>query len=216
MRTNTFVAAITAGLMAAILSSVAIAKDTNRPQGSGSLSPSIRFEHCMLDGGKTAQNKSVVACCHGGICTICGKKTQICVTRKQGRARVIDLVRRPSAHTPGGAAAPKGAVQGSKGVRDHRTKRTVRVQGNRVRLNRGDRVVRQTGGRVTVHRRAGERSGRVGRGVTGTYSCQCGAGIAGTCTLTQGVNELRCNKKSGDTCKGTCVMQTTTSGVMKR
>lgn len=101
MRKNNLVLAVTVSLMAAALSSSALGKGS---QGSGFGNPNTAMEYCMLSGGKMASNKHVVACCVGGQCVICGKKTNKCVTRKQGRARVIDLVRRPSAITPGPAA----------------------------------------------------------------------------------------------------------------
>ncbi len=77
----------------------------------------------------------------------------------------------------------------------------VRVPGNRVRLNRGDRVVRQPNGSWVIYRR-----GRP-RGVSGNYACTC-KGV-GTCTVQQGPDYIRCEKQTGDTCNSSCFMTTT-------
>jgi hypothetical protein len=58
---------------------------------------------------------------------------------------------------------------------------------------------------------------RGGLGVGGTYSCSCSS--TGSCSTVQTEGTLECGK-SGDSCKGTCSMSTTTSGggkiMMKR
>ncbi len=90
MYKNNIIIAITVGLMSAVLSSHAIAKNSTSRPSPGQLA----FEHCLLDGGETAQNKDVVACCSNGKCTICGKTTAKCVTVDQGRSRAMDMIQR--------------------------------------------------------------------------------------------------------------------------
>ncbi len=109
MYTNNIIMAVTVGLMAATFSSHAIAKSsTSRPSPA-----QTAFEHCLLDGGETAQNSSVVACCSNGKCTICGKTTAKCVTVDQGRARAMDLLqgsgrtRQPTNYSTGTMAPQK-------------------------------------------------------------------------------------------------------------
>ena len=63
MRNNKSILAIIVGLMAAALSLHAIAKGTDKRPTPEQTS----LEHCLLDGGETAQNKDVVACCVNGI-----------------------------------------------------------------------------------------------------------------------------------------------------
>lgn len=52
-----------------------------------------------------------------------------------------------------------------------------------------------------------------GAGATGHYSCSC-SGAEGTCEYVQSPTSLSCHKGTTSTCKGTCELITTQTGVV--
>lgn len=68
---------------------------------------------------------------------------------------------------------------------------TVKIEGNSALINDG---------------------GGGGPGESGTFTCGCVAG-SGSCKMTRTGNAIVCTNNDGATCKGSCEIQTTTTGV---
>ena len=49
-------------------------------------------------------------------------------------------------------------------------------------------------------------------GLTGTFSCQCISGKAGTCKLTTSTTTLQCSS-TGGSCAGDCIVSISTTGI---
>jgi hypothetical protein len=85
----------------------------------------------------------------------------------------------------------------------------VELVGGTVRVKSGFKWVKQPNGTVIVARMAGGGGG--GPGIGGSWSCDCSS--AGTCSVVINGGSIICYAGTKDTCKGSCQLTTTTSGV---